>query len=119
MTEYHYTSNFKIIADSLSLRGNAIAVGAREVRSGRVGLYGRPLVPPHGPRPRRKALLGGLAIYGKIEPLHEVCPCLLLGNTIPEEHFIIAGQVQVALARRAGGWNAWSDHKHCETCCMA
>ncbi len=38
MTEYHYTSNFKIIADSLSLRGNAIAVGAREVRSGRVGL---------------------------------------------------------------------------------
>ncbi len=36
---------------SPSLRGNPIPVGAREVRSGRVGLYGRPLVPPNGRRP--------------------------------------------------------------------
>jgi len=36
---------------SPSLRGNPIPVVAREVRSGRVGLYGRPLVPPNGRRP--------------------------------------------------------------------
>src|SRR6266567_3473288 len=32
--------------------GNSVPVGARAGRSGRVGLYGRPLVPPHGSRPR-------------------------------------------------------------------
>jgi hypothetical protein len=68
---------------------------------------------------RRKAWLPDLAIYGKIEPLHEVCPCLLVRNTFPEKRFIITGWVLLAPARRAGGWNAWSDHTHCETFCMA
>jgi hypothetical protein len=40
---------------------------------------------------RRKAPLAGLTIYGKMDPPHEVCPCLLVGNTIPEERFIITG----------------------------
>lgn len=31
---------------------------------------------------RRKALLPGLAIYGKIGAPQEVCPCLLVGNRL-------------------------------------
>src|SRR5438128_1938740 len=50
---------------------------------------------------RRKARLSGLAIYGKIEPLHEVCPCLLVGNTFPEKRFIITGRVQLAPALKS------------------
>ena len=53
------------------MRGNAIAVGAREVRSGRVGLYGRPLVPPHGRRPNTEGSLDSLKRVRIYEPPSE------------------------------------------------
>ncbi len=140
MTEYYYTSNFKIRADLHPERVRPLVKRLESVSLARLpsGLVSRPpeSIPPdkqhtimrtvqvreehflicyrrhhHNSTPHegydrnrtKKALLPGLVIYGKIEPPHEICPCLLVSNTIPKERFIITGRVQLAPARRARG----------------